>query len=109
MAMTPEGKVKNTIRDELKRIGAFFFFPATGGYGASGIPDVVGCHRGVLFGLEAKAGKGKPTKLQELQIRKINEAGGIALVVDETNAPSIGAWLEETIEMVLTGGVRHDT
>ena len=43
MAMTPEGKVKKKIVAYLKEIGAYYFFPATGGYGKSGVPDIVGC------------------------------------------------------------------
>lgn len=97
MALTPEAKVKNTIKAELKRVGAFWFFPATGGYGASGVPDVIGSLDGYFFGLEAKAGKGKTTALQDMQIKKIIASGGIALVVNESNAPNIGDWLIEEI------------
>ena len=39
MAMTPEKKVKQTVVKILKEIGAYYFFPATGGYGRNGVPD----------------------------------------------------------------------
>jgi hypothetical protein len=42
MAMTPEGKVKKKIVEQLKALGCYYFFPATGGYGKSGVPDIVG-------------------------------------------------------------------
>ena len=83
--MTPEAKVKKKVVDVLKKSGAYYFFPATGGYGRSGVPDVVGCYRGVFFAIECKAGTNKPTALQEAEMHKIREANGIVLVVNEDN------------------------
>jgi Holliday junction resolvase len=83
MAMTPEAKVKKKCVEYLKSIGAYYFFPATGGYGKSGVPDIVGCYKGRFFGIECKAGKNTPTELQKNQLRLIAEAGGIAMVVNE--------------------------
>ena len=40
--MTPEKKVKQKVAKQLKEMGAYFFYPATGGYGRSGVPDIVG-------------------------------------------------------------------
>ena len=83
--MTPEAKVKKKVVDVLKKNNAYYFFPATGGYGRSGVPDIVGCYRGVFFAIECKAGTNKPTALQEAEMRKIREASGITLVVNEEN------------------------
>ena len=83
--MTPEGKVKAQAKKVLDELGVYYFPPATGGYGRSGIPDIVGCIKGVFFGIECKAQGGKPTALQQREIGRIRDAGGIALVVDETN------------------------
>lgn len=83
--MTPEAKVKKKVVDVLKKGGAYYFFPATGGYGRSGVPDIVGCYRGVFFAIECKAGTNKPTALQEAEMRKIREANGLTLVVNEDN------------------------
>ena len=44
--MTPEKKVKNQVVSILKAHGAYYFYPVTGGYGASGVPDIVGCYKG---------------------------------------------------------------
>ena len=52
MAMTPEAKVKKVVSKQLKELGAYYFYPATGGYGRSGVPDIVGCYRGMFFGIE---------------------------------------------------------
>ena len=83
--MTPEAKVKKVVVQQLKDIGAYYFYPVTGGYGRSGVPDIVGCYQGLFFGIECKAGKNKPTPLQEKNLKEISEAGGLALVVYEEN------------------------
>lgn len=87
--MTPEAKVKKKVVDVLKKNGAYYFFPATGGYGRSGVPDIVGCYRGVFFAIECKAGANKPTALQEAEMRKIRQANGITLVVNEDNIEDV--------------------
>jgi len=66
-------------------LGAYYFYPVTGGYGKSGVPDIIGCHAGLFFGIECKAGKNKPTALQEKNLKEIKAAGGLALVVNEDN------------------------
>lgn len=83
--MTPEAKVKKVVVQQLKDIGAYYFYPVTGGYGRSGVPDIVGCYQGLFFGIECKAGKNKPTPLQEKNLKEISEAGGLALVINEEN------------------------
>lgn len=85
MAMTPEAKVKKVVTRQLKEMGAYYFYPVTGGYGASGVPDIIGCYDGGFFGIECKAGKNKPTELQKKNLHDIELAGGYALVVNEEN------------------------
>lgn len=87
--MTPEAKVKKVVVQQLKDIGAYYFYPVTGGYGRSGVPDIVGCYQGLFFGIECKAGKNKPTPLQEKNLKEIFEAGGLALVVNEENMRTV--------------------
>jgi len=89
MAMSPEKKVKMTITKQLDSLGCYYFFPATGGYGSSGVPDIVGCYKGKFFGIECKAGKGKTTLLQDMHLSRIAIAGGIAEVVNEENMHDI--------------------
>lgn len=85
MAMTPEKKVKNKVVRILKECGAYYFFPASYGMGRSGVPDIVCCLQGRFIGIECKAGKNKPTPLQEKELADIIEAGGISCVVNEDN------------------------
>ena len=85
MADTPEKRVKNKVTALLKQYGAYYFYPVTGGYGMSGVPDIVACYNGCFFGIECKAGKNKPTELQQQNLERIEDNGGYALVINEDN------------------------
>jgi hypothetical protein len=87
--MTPEAKVKKKVVEQLKELRAYYFYPVTGGYGHSGVPDIVGCYHGVFFGIECKAGKNKPTPLQSKNLKQIRDAGGLDLVVNEDNMHTV--------------------
>jgi len=87
--MTPEAKVKAKCRKVLDELGAYYFFPATHGYGRSGVSDIIGCHLGTFFAIECKAGKGVTTALQERELRRVRESGGIALVINEENVDNL--------------------
>jgi len=93
--MTPEAKVKKKVVDVIKKYGAYYFFPATGGYGRSGVPDIVCCYRGVFIAIECKAGNNKPTPLQEAEMDKIKKAQGFVLVVNETNIADVEVLLKD--------------
>ncbi len=49
MAMTPEAKVTKKVVEQLRQLKAYSFYPVTGGYGRSGVPEIVGCSRGNFF------------------------------------------------------------
>jgi Holliday junction resolvase len=89
--MTPEAKVKKKVVAVLKQYDAYFFYPVTGGYGRSGVPDVIACHDGRFIGIECKAGTNKPTPLQEKNLSDIQSAGGVALVINEDNIDLVKA------------------
>ena len=93
MAATPEAKVKAKVRAILNKYNAYHFMPATGGYGKSGVPDIVGCFRGYFFAIECKSGKNTTTALQELELNKIRQAGGWSTVVNEDNIEEVEQWL----------------
>lgn len=93
--MTPEKKVKAKVVEILKGFGAYYFYASTGGYGASGVPDIICCYRGRFIGIECKAGKGKTTALQEKNIAQIIAQGGLAIVVNEDNIPDVDKLLIE--------------
>jgi hypothetical protein len=87
--MTPEAKVKKKVVQQLKLLDAYYFYPVTGGYGRSGVPDIVGCYKGKFFAIECKAGTNRPTPLQELNIEQIKQSSGLALVINEENVDSV--------------------
>ena len=85
MAQTPEKRVKTKVEAVLKNEGAYYFFPATHGYGRSGVPDIIACVNGRFLAIECKAGGNKPTALQVREIENIRLAGGVAVVANEEN------------------------
>ena len=87
--MTPEAKVKKKVVAQLKELHAYYFYPVTGGYGRSNVPDIIGCYEGLFFGIECKAGKNKPTPLQEKNLKEIRDAGGLDMVVNEDNVHTV--------------------
>ena len=93
MASTPEAKVKKQIRAILDGYGAYYAMPIGSGYGNSGVPDFLVCYKGWFIGIEAKAGKGKTTALQDLNLDKIKKAGGLTLIINEFNLQGINALL----------------
>ena len=82
---TPEKKIKQKVCAKLKELGAYYFYASTGGYGASGVPDIVACYKGKFIGIECKANGNKATALQQKHLREISMQQGVSLIIDETN------------------------
>lgn len=97
MASTPEKKVKDKCVKLLKAYDVYYFFPATHGFGRSGVPDIITCVRGRFLGIECKAGKNTPTALQEKEMQSIRDAGGRAIVINEENLTMLENTLKELI------------
>ena len=85
MASTPEAKVKAAVKKLLDEMGIYHFSPVQNGMGRAGIPDIIGCYNGRFLGIECKAGKGKTTALQDLELEKIRQAKGFTFIVNENN------------------------
>jgi Holliday junction resolvase len=92
--MTPEGKVKKSVTKILKDRGAYYFTPVTGGFGQSGVPDIVACFHGKFVGIECKAGKNQPTALHQKTLDDIEKAGGVSVVINENNIDNLVAILK---------------
>lgn len=111
MATKPEVKVKKQIVELLKKHKAYYFTPVTGGFGSSGVPDIVACINGKFVGIEAKAGKNKPTALQDKNLAQIMNAGGVSIIVNESGLENLRLLLEvglptqgATFDMLLNSG-----
>lgn len=94
--MTPEAKVKKKVKEMLKAAGAYYCMPIGVGYGNSGVPDFIACCNGTFVGIECKAGGNKITALQGSNLRAIQDAGGLSIVVNETNYEELKSLLERT-------------
>lgn len=89
MALTPEARVKKSVKRILEDLLIYYFMPAMNGYGRSGVPDFVCCFRGLFLGIECKAGTNKPTALQQMEMKRITTAGGRTFVVNETTVDEL--------------------
>lgn len=94
MAQTPEAKVKAKIKTMLKEHGIYYAMPIGTGYGTSGVPDFLCCVNGKFLAIEAKAGKGTTTALQDKNLRDIEASGGMTLVVNETSLTILRGYIK---------------
>ena len=93
--MTPEAKVKASVVKLLKKYEVYYFFPATHGFGRSGVPDIICCMNGLLVAIECKAGKGKTTALQDRELKRINDNRGVTFVINEDNQQSLEIFVKQ--------------
>ncbi len=84
-----KAKVKAKVKKILNEMGAYYAMPMGTGFGNSGVPDFLICIGGLFYAIECKANGNKPTALQLKHIDDIRKAGGIALVIDETNVENL--------------------
>ena len=94
MASTPEKKVKEKIKQILKARGAVYCMPMGTGYGSAGVSDFIVCYKGYFIAIEAKAGKGKTTALQDKWLKEVYDAGGYARIIREENIDGVGFLLD---------------
>jgi len=87
MANTPEGKVKDAVKKELRKRDIWYFMPMQNGFGVVGIPDFICCWEGNFLAIETKApGKrGDTTANQDRVLTEIKDHWGKALVVDDVS------------------------
>lgn len=90
---TPEGKVKESVRQALRRMQAYWHMPVQNGMGKPSLDfhvcvpieiteDMVGLRLGLYVGVETKKLGGKPTPRQVNTMAEIAAAGGRTFVID---------------------------
>ncbi len=80
--MASEKSFENRIKKYLKEQGCWFVKYWGGGqFTKAGIPDLIVCCGGRFLAIEVKGEKGKASELQLYNIRKINEEGGIGIII----------------------------
>lgn len=95
--MTPEGKVKEKVKRILKAHGVWYTMPRGTAVGSAGIPDLLCLCKGMFFAIETKAGNNKPTALQTMTLRAIEEHGGRSFVINETNIDQLEEFLDSIV------------
>ena len=83
MAKGPESKVQQWAKEYLLRHlpNAYIRKIHQSQFSHKGIPDLLICNDGLFAGLEVKTETGKLTKLQEIELGLIENAGGISIVL----------------------------
>lgn len=92
---TPEGKVKNKVKQLLKQYGAYWHCPVQNGMGAPSL-DFVCCANGRYVAIETKAPGKKPTPRQEQTMHDIQTAKGLCFVVStDSELEALELYLKE--------------
>lgn len=80
--MAAEKQFENKVKTFLKDNGCWFLkYWGGAAYTKSGIPDILVCCKGQFMGIEVKAPDGKPSDLQIYNLRQIDRAGGLAILL----------------------------
>ena len=86
--MAEEKQFENKIKKLLKDSGAYTIKYWGGGeFTKAGVPDLLVCLNGRFVGIEIKATRGKPSELQLHNLKQIQKAGGIGLLLYPTDFP----------------------
>lgn len=83
--MAKESVLQNKILAFLREdVGGYWIKIHGSSYQSRGEPDIVGVHKGTFYAFEIKRddGKGVVSELQQYKIKSINEAGGVAMIVN---------------------------
>lgn len=106
---TPEGKVKDMVRDIFKKINAqwpgrlWHCMPMGQMYGKRGVPDFLVCVNGNFVAVEVKAQGGKLSAMQQLELNQIGIARGYTFVANPDNIELLSRMLHELVVFGTTG------
>lgn len=75
-----EKNIENKIKSYLKSKGAYYFKHHGNQFSQVGVPDIIACYKGRFIGIEVKNETGKTSPLQDVNLKMINDAGGIGIV-----------------------------
>lgn len=100
-----EQDIQRKIIKYLESVGAYVVKVVASN--KSGTPDILACYRGIFLAIEVKRPETKTnvSELQEYNIKKIKEAGGIAIVSWDLDA--VKATIEDiNSNLMVIGGLK---
>lgn len=96
-----EKDFEKQVKEFLKDQGCWVLKTWSNGIQREGVPDLLCCCNGLFVGIELKAEKGKPSKLQLWNIEQIRAADGIAIVL----YPDQFEHFKHLINLLLSGNI----
>lgn len=98
-----EQDIQRKIIKYLESVGAYVVKVVASN--KSGTPDILACYRGIFLAIEVKRPETKTnvSELQEYNIKKIKEAGGVAIVSWDLDA--VKATIDD-INLMVIGGLK---
>ncbi len=102
--MTPEGKIKATVKKILRSFGAYWFCPVQQGYGAHGLDFHCHVNRrnapgAEAFYIETKKPGGKLTDRQTVLAGTLTQSGAKVFVIDG-NYEELVLWLTSRADRI---------
>lgn len=79
--MAKEKQFENKVKKFLEENGCYYIKHFANAFTKSGIPDILASVNGYFIGIEVKAENGKPSALQIHNLKKIDESGGLAILL----------------------------
>ena len=91
-----ESQFQSRVLDFLRSQGIYFIKYWGGGhFTRAGVPDIIACVNGIFVAIELKTETGRVSKLQEYNLYKIRESGGIGLVLRPADFPTFQKLIRE--------------
>lgn len=106
--MKSEQQIQRAILSYLKSLGIYAIKTIRSNRG--GVPDIIACAGGRFIALEVKRPGNKATALQQLEIARIEAAGGIAAVVysKEDAAAILSDFITQTTDDMAEGEIMRN-
>jgi hypothetical protein len=105
--MTPEGRVKQAVKQVLIRHRVYYHMPVQNGMGAPTL-DFNGCHKGLYFSIETKAPGGSATPRQRNTMGNMIGSGASVFFIDSPGCDDMLAllvWLTDPKPATVGPGV----
>ena len=101
-----EKTFEHKIRDFLKSNGCYVVKYFGCAYTKSGVPDLLTCVNGRFIAIEVKSDTGRPSELQLVNIKQIQDAGGIAIVLYPKDWDKFKAFIESILRTEYTAELK---